>query len=149
MSHDRTASIEDDIRSLLVVMPRIIGRAKRRTLPPELVGYELTPRHLTLFAMLLDGPLTVNELASALTLAPSTVSLMVGDLVDQGLLDRTEDAGDRRRKLIGLAEARRGAIDAWLGDSATAWRHALAPLDADARAVVIRALRAYEDALST
>ncbi|MDQ0576671.1 MarR family winged helix-turn-helix transcriptional regulator [Agromyces albus] len=143
----RADSIDADVRSLLVLMPRIVGRAKRRTLPSQLADYDLTPRHLALFAMLLDGPLTVNELAAALNLAPTTVSLMVGALADQRLLDRTEDPGDRRRKLIAIAPATRPAIDAWLGDSATAWRHALAPLTPEDRALVVRTLQAYEDGL--
>jgi len=144
----RGQSVEADVRSLLVLMPRIIGRAKRRTVPRQLDGYDLTPRHLSVFAMLLGGPLTVNELAGALNLAPTTVSLMVGGLVDQGLLDRTEDQGDRRRKLITIAPTAHSAIDDWLGDSATAWRTALAPLTAHERALLIRTLHAYEGALS-
>lgn len=141
-------SLDDDIRSLLALMPRIVGRAKRRTLPAELVDSDLAPRHLSLFAMLLDGPLTVKEIAASLNLAPTTVSLMVGELADQGFLTRSEDTGDRRRKLVALAAAKRPAIDAWLGDSATAWRHALAPLTRADRALVINALQTYEAGLS-
>ncbi|WP_461012447.1 MarR family transcriptional regulator [Streptomyces capparidis] len=129
-------------------MPRMVGRAKRIRVPQELAGLALAPRHLTLFAyLLLDGPLSVNELARRLEVAPTTVSLMVGELSRKGILDRREDEADRRRKIVSIAASHRPAIDAWLGRGATAWRNALAPLTPEQRGMFVETLAAYERGL--
>jgi DNA-binding MarR family transcriptional regulator len=140
--------VDESIRTLLLLMPRLIGRAKRAKIPDELAGMSLAPRHLSLFAYLLfDGPLGVNDLAERLEVTPATVSLMVSELIQKGLLERREDPADRRRAIVTLAEAHREAIDAWLARSARAWRQALDPLTADERALFVRTLQTYEDTI--
>ncbi|MGG7571362.1 MarR family transcriptional regulator [Streptomyces sirii] len=64
--------------------------------------------------MLFDGPMTVNELAARLQVAPTTVSLLVGELGRKGILERREDQADRRRRIIGIAADQQPAITAWL-----------------------------------
>jgi DNA-binding MarR family transcriptional regulator len=142
-----TREVDEQVHALLVLMPRLVGRAKRRPPPAQLAGYALTPRHLALFAVLLDGPMSVNQLAETLDLAATTVSLVVGDLSRQGLLTRTEDAADRRRKLISLAGAHRAAIDDWLGGAAAAWRRALDPLTVAERRLFVDTLTRFERSL--
>ncbi|HEY1177770.1 MAG TPA: MarR family transcriptional regulator [Phytomonospora sp.] len=140
--------VDDAIRTLLLLMPRIVGRAKRLGVPPELRGFTLAPRHLSLLAYLVfDGSMSVNELASRLEVAPATVSLMIGDLAKQGILERSPDASDRRKAVVGIAAAQEPAIRAWLGRSAGAWRKALEPLTPAERAVFTATLAAYEAAL--
>lgn len=142
------SSVDDSIRTLLLLMPRMVGRTKRMKVPDELAGMNLAPRHLSLFAYLLfDGPLGVNDLAERLEVTPATVSLMVGELSRQGILDRREHPEDRRRAVVTLSEAHREAIDAWLARGARAWREALDPLTDDERAMFVKTLKAYEDAL--
>ncbi|MEU6672116.1 MarR family winged helix-turn-helix transcriptional regulator [Streptomyces sp. NPDC046727] len=129
-------------------MPRMVGRAKRIPVPEEFRTMALTPRHLSLLAMLLfDGPMTVNELAAGLEVAPTTVSLMVGELSRKGILERREDEADRRRRIVSIAEAHRDAVGGWLGQGAGAWRTALAPLSAEQRRMFVDTLAAYEAAL--
>lgn len=141
--------VDDAVRTLLLLMPRMVGRAKRIKVPEELASLTLAPRHLSLLAYLLfDGPQSVNELAARLGVAPTTVSLMVGDLAKKGVLERHEDPADRRRKIVSIAEERRGAIDGWLGRSAGAWRAALAPLGPAERRMFIDTLAAYEHGLA-
>lgn len=144
MTRRADSSVEDDVRALLVLMPRIVARAKRRRAPAELAEFDLTPRHLSLFAVLLDAPLTVNQLADTLDLAPTTVSLMIGELSRKGLLRREEDPDDRRRRVVSIPEKYREAIDVWLGDSASAWHHVLDSLSVAERSIVVRALTDYE-----
>jgi hypothetical protein len=60
--------------------------------------------------------------------APTSVSLMVGDLSRKGILERREDEGDRRRRIVSITDARQAAIGAWLARGATAWQDALNPL---------------------
>ncbi|MFE0171277.1 MarR family winged helix-turn-helix transcriptional regulator [Streptomyces sp. NPDC059002] len=130
-------------------MPRMVGRIKRITIPEELRSLELAPRHLSLLAYLLfDGPLSVNELAARLGVAPTTVSLMVGELSRKGVLERAEDPADRRRKIVSIADTHRTSIDGWLGRGALAWRKALAPLTPAERKLFVGTLTAYEDALA-
>ncbi len=58
---------DDAVRQLLLVMPRLVGRIKRLPLPERLRSLDLAPRHLSLLSLLLlDGPLTVSQLAGML-----------------------------------------------------------------------------------
>ena len=140
-------STPDPVRELILLMPRLVGRAKRLRPPVELQGYDLAPRHRSLLTLLLlEGPATVNDLAAALRVAPTTVSLMVGDLSRQGLLERRADEADRRRRIVHIAAARRPAIEEWLSNSARAWRAALAPLSPAERDLVVNTLLAFEAA---
>jgi DNA-binding MarR family transcriptional regulator len=142
------STTDDAIRALLLLMPRIVGRAKRLKVPEELASLALAPRHLSLLSYLLfDGPATVNELAGRLAVAPTTVSLMVAELSRKGVLERREDDADRRRRIVSITDAKRPAIDAWLARGARAWRAALEPLTPDQRRVFVETFRAYEDAL--
>jgi DNA-binding MarR family transcriptional regulator len=142
------SSVDESIRTLLLLMPRMVGRTKRMRVPDELAGMNLAPRHLSLFAYLLfDGPLGVNELAERLEVTPATVSLMVGELSRKGVLDRDEDPADRRRAIVSLADAHREAIDGWLARSARAWRQALEPLTDEQRELFLKTLTTYEAAL--
>jgi DNA-binding MarR family transcriptional regulator len=142
-----STSVDDAVRALLLLMPRMVGRAKRIPVPEELQSLALAPRHLSLLSYLLfDGPLTVNDLAARLEVAPTTVSLMVGELSGKGILERREDPADRRRRIVSITDARRPSISAWLARGATAWRQALEPLTPDQRQLVIDTLRAYEAA---
>jgi DNA-binding MarR family transcriptional regulator len=142
-----TPDVDTAVRELLLLMPRLMGRAKKLPVPPELRGLDLAPRHLSLLSYLLfDGPLTVTELAARLEVAGTTVSLMVGDLSRRGVVERTEDDADRRRRIVRIADDRRAAIEAWLGTGARAWQRALAPLTPAERRLVVDTLRAYEAA---
>src|SRR6202034_4819623 len=115
------------VRSMLLLMPRLVGRAKRQPVPDALGGLDLAPRHLALLAHLqYDGPLTVNELAARLEVAPTTVSLMVGDLSRRGILTRAEDDADRRRRIAAIAPDYAAPITEWLSGSATAWTAVMA-----------------------
>lgn len=140
---------DDAVRALLLLMPRMVGRAKRIKIPEELQSLSLAPRHLSLLSYLLfDGPMTVNELAERLEVAPTTVSLMVGELTKKNVLDRREDEADRRRRIVAIAERMRPAIDGWLAQGARAWQKALTPLTPAERRMFVDTLRAYEDGLT-
>jgi DNA-binding MarR family transcriptional regulator len=140
-------STPDPIRELILLMPRLIGRAKRLRPPAELRSFDLAPRHLSLLALLLlEGPATVNDLAAALRIAPTTASLLIGDLSRKGVLERRADDTDRRRRIVDITAASRPAIEDWLSPSSRAWRKALAPLTPGERDKVVATLLAYEAA---
>ncbi|GAB7044119.1 MULTISPECIES: MarR family winged helix-turn-helix transcriptional regulator [Catenuloplanes] len=141
-------STDDEVRALLLVMPRIVGRIKRIPVPPALSSLDLAPRHLSLLSLLLlDGPQTVSELAASLGVAPTTVSLIIGDLSRKGVLVRREDEADRRRRIVDIAPESRPAISAWLARGGEAWRTALAPLTAEQRRIVVETMLRYEAAV--
>ena len=136
------------VRSMLLLMPRLVGRAKRLPVPKALQGMDLAPRHLALLAYLqYDGPLTVSELADRLEVAPTTVSLMVGDLSRRGILTRAEDDADRRRRIVAIAPDYAAPITEWLSGSAAAWTEVLEALTSAQRATIVTTMRAYENAL--
>lgn len=136
------------VRSMLLLMPRLVGRAKRLPVPRALQGMDLAPRHLALLAYLqYEGPLTVSELADRLEVAPTTVSLMVGDLSRSGILTREEDDADRRRRIVAIAPDYAAPITEWLSGSAAAWTEVLEALTPAQRSTIVAAMRAYEAAL--
>lgn len=136
------------VRELMLVFPRLVGRIKKMPPPEALRSLELTPRHLSLLSMLLlDGPLTVSELAERLSVAPTTVSLLVSELSGKGALRRRADPGDRRRRIVDLDDDVRPAVTRWLAPGARAWREALGPLTPAERSVVVDTLLAYEAAV--
>jgi DNA-binding MarR family transcriptional regulator len=146
-THETT---DDAVRELLLVMPRLVGRVKRLPPPEQLRSYDLAPRHLAMLSLLLlDGPLTVSELAGTLVLAPTTVSLIVSDLSRKGVLVRREDEADRRRRIIDIDPASRPAITQWLSPTAQAWRQALTPLSPAQRRVFVDTMRRFETAFDT
>ncbi|WP_328996626.1 MarR family winged helix-turn-helix transcriptional regulator [Kribbella sp. NBC_01245] len=141
--------VDDGIRTMLLLMPRLVGRIKRLQVPPEIAGLQLAPRHLSLFAYLqFDGPLGVNDLAARLEVTPATVSLMVGELTRKGILDRQADPEDRRKAIVTIAEDQRPAVDAWLSQSAKAWRAALEPLTPAQRQLFVETFSRYEREIS-
>lgn len=141
---------DDAVRELLLVMPRLVGRIKRLPLPEQLRSLDLAPRHLSLLSLLLlDGPLTVSQLAEMLGVAPTTVSLIVSDLSRRAVLVRREDDADRRRRIVDISPESRPAITQWLSPGAHAWRHALAPLTPQQQRTFVDTLLRYEEAVST
>ncbi|WP_216898273.1 MarR family winged helix-turn-helix transcriptional regulator [Nocardia alni] len=149
MSTESDPSLDESVRALVLLMPRLVGRAKQIPVPEALRTFDLAPRHLSLLTyLLIDGPLTVNQLAARLEVAPTTVSLMVGDLSRKGILNRSEDDNDRRRTIVAIAEEHRPAVQSWLGGAGTGWRAALGPLTAEQRELVVATLRAYESAVT-
>jgi DNA-binding MarR family transcriptional regulator len=148
VSTDPGFTTDDAIRALQLLLPRVIGRVKRLPIPGPLQSLDLSPRHLTLLScLLLDGPMTVNDLAARLEVAPTTASLMISDLTRKGVLERREDAGDRRRRIISIRDDQFAAISRWLADGAAAWRQALEPLTPTQRRLFIDTFRAYERAI--
>lgn len=142
-------SADDAVRELLLLMPRLVGRAKRMRPPEQLRSLDLAPRHLSLLSLLLlDGPQTVSQLAERLSVAPTTVSLIVSELSRKDVLERREDEADRRRRIIDISDAAREAVSQWLSPGARGWRQALEPLTPAQRRLVVDTLNAYETAVT-
>jgi DNA-binding MarR family transcriptional regulator len=110
-------TVNSDLMELMRVMPRVFRGLRRggEGAPGEgskggwvktlFQGRGLGPRHIpVLVVLVLEGPLTVGDLAHRLSLNLATVSLMVGELSKAGLVDRHEDERDRRRTLVSVPD---------------------------------------------
>jgi DNA-binding MarR family transcriptional regulator len=103
----------------------------------------LGPRHMPpLFALTMGGPTTVGGLAARINLAPTTTSLLVNELSRAGLVERTEDDGDRRRTIVNVSEHIRGPLAKHAKKRITMVQRALGHLEPEARAHFIQGLRA-------
>jgi DNA-binding MarR family transcriptional regulator len=69
--------------------------------------------HMAVLAALADfGPHVQRDLAARLAMDPSDVAKVVEDLAGRGHVERTRDAGDRRRVSVALTAAGRAALTA-------------------------------------
>ncbi|HVN75141.1 MAG TPA: MarR family transcriptional regulator [Thermoanaerobaculaceae bacterium] len=60
------------------------------------------PQMLTLYRLHDSSPQCVSSLAGVLHLSQPATSQLIDRLVEEGLVDRTEDPGDRRRKRLAI-----------------------------------------------
>jgi DNA-binding MarR family transcriptional regulator len=108
--------VDDDLDTqasdLLLAFARF-ARSPRHDHPPQglqslMDSGAVARRHLATFTVVaLLGPLTVSELAARQGLAVSTASLLVSQLSEAGMVERHEDADDRRRTVVSVAPAHR------------------------------------------
>jgi DNA-binding MarR family transcriptional regulator len=102
----------------------------------------LAPRHMSAFAVVaLDGPMTVSELAQREGLALSTASLLVTQLGEAGLVERNEDAADRRRTVVSVAPRHRRESEAVLESKLAPLRRALARMGPERAAALLEGLQ--------
>lgn len=148
-SRSKGLTVDDAVNAMLLLMPRLVGMAKRLPMPPALAGLDLAPRHLTMLAHLEHyGPLTVNEIARRLVVEPTTVSLMVSDLDRAGVVDRSADPADGRRRIVRISRSYVAPVHEWLAGNATAWRDAMSRLDSAERETVVSTMLAFEAAVT-
>ncbi|MGC1214150.1 MAG: MarR family transcriptional regulator [Micromonospora sp.] len=116
------------------------GRAHRVVLPEAQVELLLLVRA--------EPGISGKEAARRLGTAPNTVSTLVHDLVDAGLLDRERDPTDRRVVRLRLTEAAHARMADHARHRAALLADALATLDPAARDAVLAAVP-HLDALLT
>lgn len=82
---------------------RIVRSVQAQT-TPDWLTLDLTMAQLkTLLVLALEGPLTIGGLAEQLGVGLPTASHLTERLVQAGLAERSDDAGDRRRTLARLS----------------------------------------------
>jgi DNA-binding MarR family transcriptional regulator len=134
--------LEDQARELVRLAARLIRytQAETERTPGELRdllrAHGLAPRHLhAMIPLALHGPMTVNELAGRLALAPASVSQLVGELGAASLVTRAVDAKDRRKARISLVPSIQAKIATFAEARIRPFRAALArmvPTDREA-----------------
>ncbi len=80
-----------------------LGDALRVAILPDWVVTDLTISQLKALMLLTHhGSVTISALARLLNMGSPAASILVQQLVDQSLVERSEDARDRRRTLVRL-----------------------------------------------
>jgi DNA-binding MarR family transcriptional regulator len=124
----------------------VIGKLSRR-LRPTAAGKAagLTPTKVSvLMDVVRRGPLRLSEVAEAEGINPTMLSRVIADLVQQGLLERTSDQGDRRAAWVKATGAGRRLSERMRRERTDALNAALADLDGDERRQILGALDALE-----
>jgi DNA-binding MarR family transcriptional regulator len=76
------------------------ARRLRRGSAAHLAPLGLTMAQARVLKVVADGPLRMADIAARLEVVPRTVTPMVDDLAEAGLVERREDAADRRSVLV-------------------------------------------------
>jgi DNA-binding MarR family transcriptional regulator len=130
---------------LMRLFPRVmrgIRRYQDQAVPQT--GVPLSPRHVAVLEHLRDGPLSVGILAKQLGLTLSTVSGVLADLDQAGLVERSADEADRRRTIVKIRPDARLAVEQWLDGASAPLARVLDRLDTNERAAFIKAMDMLE-----
>ena len=86
----------------------VIEHDRRRALRAAL---DLGPGKVEVLIKLLDGPMTLRQIARAVEVDPPAATVGVDQLETRGLVHRTPHPDDKRRKLVHLTDAGRDAAE--------------------------------------
>ena len=108
---------------------------------PDFIESNLTMAQMKVLMLLgVVGESHMSDVAGQLGVSISTVSGLVDRLVEGGLVQRREDAADRRHVLVSMTPAGSEVIDRFQELGATQLRELLTQLDQDQLATVRRAM---------
>jgi len=149
---EETAGQQDSVLCLRLMQAfRRVSRGMRRwqddAAPP--VTAPLSPRHVAALEQLLDGPVTVTELASRLGLTLPTVSGVLADLDRAGFIERHADPADRRRTIVQVIPARAALIGEWLDGAARPLARVLDKLSPGEQEAFLKAMDLLETELNS
>jgi len=99
---------DDDARKAWRQLSELVLDANRKARVSEALG--LSFARIRALRRLEDEPLTLRALAGKLQADPPYVTVMVGDLEERGLVERTPHPDDARAKLVSLTAAGRDAV---------------------------------------
>jgi DNA-binding MarR family transcriptional regulator len=108
------------------------------------IAVPLSPRQVAALEQLRESPLSVGTLADQLDLSLSTVSGVLADLDQAGLVERSADQTDRRRTIVRIRPGARLAVEERLDDVSAPLARVLDRLDTDERAAFIKAMDRLE-----
>ena len=93
---------------------------------------ELTPTQFAALARLHErGPLSQNDLGRQIAMDAATTKVMVDRLAKNGLIQRSADAADRRRRVVTLTEAGKAAYAGSISAAHAITANTLSPLSAE------------------
>jgi DNA-binding MarR family transcriptional regulator len=149
----RSPSIDVQVRELIALFAGIFKGLKQdreEEKPEELQRAfdqgSLGERHFPpLIVLSLEGPMSVSELADRVGLTVATTSLLVGELSRAGLVERSEDEGDRRRTIVTLSEEIRKVAEPRIQEHLQPFRRTLERLSPAARAHFMEGIRVLNE----
>src|SRR3954454_10405797 len=100
---------------LFIALGAVAKRLKHRPLPEHasLQGVPFAPRHVAALLQIgQDAPIGMSELSERMNVSLATMSQVVTDLEEWGLVVRASDPADRRRTLVSISPQHRPAIKA-------------------------------------
>jgi DNA-binding MarR family transcriptional regulator len=154
MTDTRTDAV-DTVERLLGILPRLLHTLRRDRMllgaDDPLAGILSERRgQFRLLHVLLDhGPLTTQELAQRLEVAPPTVSTMVRALAERNLVARARDGADQRQVWISLNDQGRRAVEDERRRMRAVLLARLERLDAGDKDAILGAIPALERMLAT
>jgi DNA-binding MarR family transcriptional regulator len=128
---------------LFLALGAVIKRLRRNPLPPHesLADVSPAPRHVAaLVQVASEGRIGMSELAERLSVSLATVSQLVSELADWGLVERTTDETDRRRTHVTVAPAHQATIRAMIESRLRPLERALHRLEPNERAAMVQGL---------
>ena len=152
---DTRIEAADPVERLLGIVPRLMHALRRdrmRMSAGDPLAGILSERRgqFRLLHVLLDhGPLTTQELAHRLDVAPPTVSTMVHALAEHNLVSRARDGADQRQVWISLSDEGRRAVDDERKRMRGVLFARLEQLDTEDRETILNAIPALERLLDT
>ena len=127
---------------LTVYLLSRVGRMGKYALDDRLAGRGLRLRHMAVLAALADaGAASQLALARSVRLDPSDTTTTLDDLQRLGLVERSVDPADRRRRLVALTPQGRAGLDEMCALAEEVADGLLAPLDPAERKTLHEALR--------
>jgi DNA-binding MarR family transcriptional regulator len=96
-----------DVASRLRFAVMRLGRRLRQHSAADITQSQLS----ALATVVRDGPLQLRDLAAAERVQPPTVTRIVEQLVERGLVERTQDTADRRVAWVGATAEGRALVE--------------------------------------
>jgi len=124
----------------------VLGRlARQLRTTPSAAEAGLTPTKISvLLGLDRRGRMRISELAESEGLNPTMLSRMISTLVDEGLLDRASDAGDRRAAWVQVTDDGHRLAERMRRERTEVVNRGIAGLDDADREVLQRAIPALE-----
>jgi len=139
---------------LFIALGAVVKRLRRNPIPEDaslrdaLAGVTPAPRHIAALLQVASADrLGMGELAERLSVSLATASLVVTDLADWGLVERSTDETDRRRTYVTVASAHKATIRALLDSRLRPLEHTLRRLEPDERVAFVRGLTVLAEEL--
>ena len=135
---------------LFIALGAVSKRLRIRQVAAQesLQGIPFAPRHVaTLLQIGQDEPVGMSELADLMNVSLATVSQVVTDLEEWGLVERVADPRDRRRTSVRITAEHRPAISAIFEQRLRPLGRTLRRLEPDERTALIRGLQVLAEEL--
>ena len=147
MTPNHRAPASDDLERVVAVFDGLMHRLMA-THAPELNTLEMTMSQTkAMYLVLAAGPMRMSELAQRLGVTNSTATGQVDRLVELGLLERHEDAADRRQVVVSATAHGTETLERFRELNSRRMRDMLARIDASDLPTVEQALLILDAAL--